>query len=128
MAEQLVTVARYSTAFEARLAKAELEAFDLDAVLADEETVDINWLWSNAIGGVKLRVRESDCAEARSVLAMESAEVADPAVSCPVCGNADTRYCGDRRGSFLTWLLLGVPVIPALRRRVCDSCGHKWKP
>jgi hypothetical protein len=42
MPEQLVTVGRYNTAFEANLVKAELQAFDVDAILADDNAVSMN--------------------------------------------------------------------------------------
>lgn len=128
--EQLITVGTYSTAYEANLVKAKLEAFDVDAVLADDNAVNTNWLWSNAIGGVKVRVPESQIDEARRV--MESA-MSDPAglpesaIVCPACGSSKSHHFLDKRGSFLTWLLLGMPLLPAFSRRVCDDCAAKWK-
>ena len=53
MPEQLVTIGTYSTSYEANLVKSELEAFDVDAFLADDNTVNMNWLWSNALGESK---------------------------------------------------------------------------
>ena len=130
MPEQLVTVGTYSTPYEANLVKAELEAFDVDAVLADDNTVGMNWLWSNMLGGVKVRVPESEIDEARRVLGLESGEAPESAESagiCPVCGSAKSQAFVDKRGSFLTWLVIGVPVFPALSRRVCDECGARFK-
>jgi hypothetical protein len=130
MPEQLVIVGRYSTACEANLVKAELEAFDVDAVLADDNTVNTNWLWSNAIGGVKVRVPESEIDEALRIMELAAGDPADApesAIVCPACGSSKSHYWLDKRGSFLTWLLLGLPVLPAFSRRVCDDCGVKWK-
>jgi hypothetical protein len=130
MPEQLVTVGRYGTPFEANLVKGELEAFEVDAVLADDNAVGINWLWSNMLGGVKVRVPESELDEARLVLSLESGEApefVESAGICPACGSTNSHAFVDKRGSFLTWLLIGVPVIPALQRRICDDCGAKFK-
>jgi hypothetical protein len=125
-----VTVGTYSTAYEANLVRSELEAFDIDAVVADDNAIRMNWLWSNAIGGVKVRVPESEMAEARRVMNLEAAESADPpdaAIVCPACGSHRSHYFPDKRATFLTWLLLGLPVIPVFAKRVCDDCGTKWK-
>ena len=90
MPEQLVTVGTYSTPYEANLVKSELEAFDIDAVLADDNAININWLWSNALGGVKVRVPESEMAEAHRVMDLESGDATDSpesAIVCPACGS-----------------------------------------
>jgi hypothetical protein len=132
MPDQLVTIGSYSTPYEASLVRGELEAFNIDATLADENTVSINWLWSNALGGVKVQVPESEVAEALGVLRTGESDEPDgqdmpQATLCPVCGSADTHYYLDKRGSFLTWLVLGIPVMPAISKRECAGCGHKWK-
>lgn len=126
MPDQLVTIGSYSTGYEASLVRAELEAFDIDASLADADTIGVNWLWSNALGGVKVQVPESEVEEARRVLATQSDD-APEGIACPHCGSADTHYFLDKRASFLTWLVLGIPIFPALSRCTCGGCGFKWK-
>ena len=132
MPEQWITVGSYSTPYEAGLAMAELQSFDLDATLKDDNAIHINWLWSNALGGIKLQVPESELGDALRVLAAEPAvePADDPSepVICPKCGGSRTGFFLDRRGCFLTWLVLGIPVLPAFPRRVCDDCGKRWKP
>ena len=125
MPDHLVTIGAYSTPYEANLVRAELEAFNIDVTLADDETIAVNWLWSNALGGVKVQVPESEVEEARRLLAAEPE--AQDATLCPHCGSADTHYTLEKRASFLTWLLLGLPVVPAFSRTSCAACGFKWK-
>jgi len=130
MPDQLVTVGTYSTDYEANLVRAELEAFNIDAVLADDNAIHMNWLWSNAIGGVKVRVPESELAEARRVMNLANGDGADSpeaAMICPLCGSHNSHSFVDKRGTFLSWLLLGVPVIPVSAKRICDDCGSEWK-
>lgn len=132
MPDRLVTIASYSTPYEASLARGELEAFDIDANLADENAVRINWLWSNALGGVKVQVPECEVKAALGILGTKQGDEPDgpdagQAAICPSCGSAHTHYYLDKRGSFLTWLVLGIPVIPAFSRRVCSDCKHKWR-
>ena len=132
MPDRLVTIGSYSTPYEASLVRGELEAFDIDATLADVNAVSVNWLWSNLLGGVKVQVPQSEVEQALRVLAAEWSDEPDgqdaPEVTtCPSCGNSNTHFFLDKRGAFLTWLILTVPVIPAFSRRACADCGFKWK-
>ena len=60
MSEKLTIIASFSHPFEAHLAKGKLESEGIEAYIADENIVGINWLYSNLVGGVKLKVREDD--------------------------------------------------------------------
>jgi hypothetical protein len=55
-----VTLGRFRDLLEALLAKSILDSADIECFLADENTIRMNWLWSNLIGGVKLWVRPED--------------------------------------------------------------------
>lgn len=130
----LVTIGSYSTPYEANLVRSELEAFEVDAILVDVYTVSINWLWSNALGGIKVQVPESEANEAQRILEMQpdnepdEQDLAEVVVFiCPVCGSANIHYFLDKRGAFLTWLILGIPVIPPISKMACADCGSKWK-
>lgn len=134
MPETLVTVGTYSTSYEANLVRGELEAFEFHANLLDSSTIDVNWLWSNALGGVKVQVPESEFAEACQILESEPSDTealpdtaGTPAPACPHCGSLHTDYYLDKRGSFLTWLILGVPLVPAASKRVCTECQSRWR-
>jgi len=129
MTEGLVRVGSYSTLYEANLVKSELESFGIEGQLRDVGAIGANWLWSNALGGIKVQVPESQADEARLILEAEpEGEIDAPAAEvCPGCGGGHTHYYLDKRGSFLTWLILGVPVVPAFSRMVCADCGRKWK-
>jgi len=129
MPDRLVTIGTYSTAHEAYLVRSELEAFGVDAVLADDNVIRLDWLYSNLLGGVKVRVPNSMIQEARAILDAERDDVAippDEIVVCPACGSAHTGPFLDRRGACLTWLLIGIPLIFPRWRNACNECGHKW--
>ena len=51
MAGKLVTIARFDLAGQAHIAKNALESVGIKSVLADEQTVAMDWLLANAIGG-----------------------------------------------------------------------------
>lgn len=65
----LVTAAAFNTIHEAYLAKSILEGAGITAFIADEYTIGVNWLWANAVGGVKVQVAEADVEEAEKLLA-----------------------------------------------------------
>jgi hypothetical protein len=65
---RLTTVASFDTAAKAGLARDTLAAAGIQAVLNDSEIVAAEWLISNAVGGVKLQVREEDAGRAAAVL------------------------------------------------------------
>ncbi len=68
MYRRLVTVASFDTPFEAAVAKLHLENEGIQAFLADEAMVNTAWHFGAAIGGVKLRVAETDVAHAERIL------------------------------------------------------------
>ena len=94
-------VAWFSTIGEAESARSALDAAGIDVWIADDNFVSVNWLYSNAVNGVKLCVREEDAEEAAAVLAnaaQETDEVleepaetleADDVIRCPECGGTD---------------------------------------
>ena len=128
-----VVVRSFSKPYEAHLACSALQAAGIDAGLADEHLVSANWMYSNAVGGVKVLVPPELAGAARQVL--ENTAVSEPTTtadsrpmpSCPRCGAVDLKATTHgQRPSFLTWLLLGFPLVPVLRRTLCLSCGHTF--
>lgn len=73
----LVTVAKNLAPDEARLAQTLLETAEIESWLADEATVQMNWLLMNAVGGVKVRVRAADAERAREIFNQELGQVSD---------------------------------------------------
>lgn len=62
------TIISFTYPHEAHLVKAILESEGIKVVMKDELTVQVNNFYSNAIGGVKLMVKDSDYAYAYQVL------------------------------------------------------------
>ena len=50
------------------MAKSILDSAGIESFLADENVISMNWLYSNALGGVKLQVRNADAAIASDLL------------------------------------------------------------
>jgi hypothetical protein len=76
MNDELVTIATFDNTVQANLVRNQLAAAGIRATLVDEHTVGMNWMLSNAIGGVKLIVREEDYDDAAKILADPGADQA----------------------------------------------------
>ncbi|NJC87171.1 MAG: DUF2007 domain-containing protein [Desulfuromonas sp.] len=131
MPDKLVTIATFSTPLDANMAKSALESADIPVFIADEFTIGINWLYSNALGGVKVQVPESLACEARGVLSSQietpTTDESSAGQTCPQCNSEVIEDFLDKRGSFLTWLLLGIPLLLPSKKKRCRDCGHVWK-
>ena len=91
----LITIARYSFPFDAHISKAQLDAEDIPSFIADEHTVNMQWMYSNAMGGVRLQVPEEYAEKATTILAGDRsdelmAEQGGDFDKCLSCGSSDT--------------------------------------
>ncbi len=66
--DDLITLATFGNELEAQVARTKLESDGIEAFVADDVTLRMNGFWSAALGGVKLRVRRRDEAEAKRSL------------------------------------------------------------
>jgi DNA-directed RNA polymerase subunit RPC12/RpoP len=66
--EKFVTVLTGTFGYEIAVVRGRLEAEGITCFVQDELTVQVNPLYSNAIGGVKLQVKESDLNQAIEIL------------------------------------------------------------
>lgn len=131
MSDLLATVGTYSFPAEAHIARTKLEAEGIYAVVQDEYTIGMNWLYSGALGGVKVLVPEPELARARRILGEAEPDAAAssraPWGRCPKCGEAEIKYQAQGRlGTLLTYLLLGLPLLFPKRELCCRSCGFCW--
>lgn len=97
-------MARYTTVGEAEAARSALAAAGIDAWLGDENIIAIDWLYSQAVGSVKVLVRSEDLEQAREIVSSAAtmpplsppAPAPEPAPEperprCPECGSLDAR-------------------------------------
>ena len=92
MSETFVTVARFQYSSEAQIVKGRLEADGIEVFLRDNITIDTDPLVSNAIGGVKLKVRAEDEKEAKKILRSIKVYAVDDdgnPIRCPNCNKQE---------------------------------------
>jgi rubredoxin len=131
-----VAVASFSQPVEAHLARTKLESEGIPCVVGDENLIRVDWLLSNAVGGVKLMVPRSEVERARDalrprprlVVVAERGEPSDGDLICPRCRSDDVYYSRyNRRIAGVFILLLGFLIPWRDRRWACTQCGYEWK-
>ena len=63
-----IVLRRYRNMPEAFVAKSLLEDAGIESFLQDDNVVRMDWFWSDAIGGIKLVVRQKDAEESEKLL------------------------------------------------------------
>jgi hypothetical protein len=82
-------IGRYQYSSEAFIYKGKLESNGVEVFIRDNNTIDSNPLYSNAIGGIKLFVKNEDVDKAKEVLSEISAFSLDDnnqLIQCQKCG------------------------------------------
>lgn len=141
--ENLATVASYCFPTEAHIAAAKLESEGIWSFVADERMVNVNWLYSNAIGGVRLQVREFDIKKAVRILNATVKNTEDLTYNkekCPQCNSTNIKY--ERFNLrlvfgfwFVSFLFIGSYTVGAAgillpffkHKWKCNACGYEWK-
>jgi len=68
MMNNQIQIAAFSFPHEAHMAKASLEAANIPALIADEYTINMDWFYSNALGGVRLFVPIEHATQAKAII------------------------------------------------------------
>ena len=135
MTDHLITVERFRDLHEALLAQGKLESAGIESFLADGNIVRADWLWSNAVGGLRLQVRANDALSARELLhepapeAFTEEEVGEVYAQphCPRCDSIDIRFeTLDHFWTYGFWLVTGFPVPIRKQNWKCHACGSEW--
>lgn len=126
----MIVIARFSFPHEAHIARASLEAAEIRSEIRDEHTVNMQWLYSNAVGGVRLLVEDSNVEAAMEILqadfsaALQDAYEDEPKDICPECGSDQlSPHTKGKKPAFVAFLLLGFPLFFYKHGYICDKCG-----
>ena len=124
-----VVIRRFRDMPAALLGKSILDSAGIESFLSDQNTIRMDWLWSNALGQLRLWVRQEDAQAATELL---DQQVVDDfpvdgvgefkQIHCPACNSLDVNYV-ETSGKTL---LLGSPDISEPTHWTCNSCNHQW--
>jgi len=136
MEPTFVTIAVFTYSAEAGIIKGRLDAEGIETFLFDNLTIDTDPLVSNAIGGVKLKVRKENEAEARKILATINEYSLDDSgeeINCPNCGASEIHYFSNVTDikslfAFLFGFLFGTLPFYTKYKYSCEVCKHKFNP
>lgn len=126
-----IVVQSFSFPYEAQIAKTQLEAAGIPARIENEHTINMDWLYSNALGGVRLLVLEGDSEEARTLLAQDFSQELQQqfglSENCPNCGSSNIQpYTEGKRPAYLVFLLFGFPLFFYKNGMKCQRCQYFW--
>lgn len=130
----LVMVRRFRDLPEAMLAQGKLQSQELDCFLGDDNTVRIDWLWSNLLGGVKLLVDAENEEKALRILDEPipteidfegGTEYLQP--RCPNCKSLDINFEEVYKPIAYASLIVNFPLPVQRKGWICQNCGHTWE-
>lgn len=133
----LKTIASYTDLPLAELAKAKLESEGVECHLQNNFHIGINWLYSQALGGIKVQVREDETEIAKHILEkdessyLENEQIIFPDITendiCSKCGSSNLELIKYSRISAALIMLTQLPLIFWGKRYKCKDCGNKMK-
>jgi hypothetical protein len=130
----LVILRKFRDLPEALIAKGALESAGIECFLGDDMTIRMDWLWSDALGGIKLLVRKEDADGAQQLLDQGIPEGFDvkgvgkyKQPRCPYCQSLHISFEDLNKPVAYTSILIGVPIPLSRRRWKCQSCGRTWQ-
>jgi hypothetical protein len=132
----LITFKTFDNAIDAHILKIKLESEGIVCFLFDENIVSVNPLYSNLVGGIKLKINEEDIPHAKNiVLELEETPLTtedNEIIACPKCqstkiesGYKSMRSIGAVLSAIVSFLLL---IFPIYRKTVykCLECGNEF--
>lgn len=126
----MITLRSFDNYFLANITLTKLQDAGVECYLKDENTVTIDPILSNAIGGIKLVVKETDAADAKQLLQQFDEEYLK-SVKCPKCSATEITLVTKPGASnyitaIFTWLFSSYAVA-AESIYQCGKCGYESK-
>lgn len=132
-----ITVKTFDNIIDAYILKNRLETDNIECFIQDENTVSIDPLLSNAVGGIKLKVQEKDYAKAFEIIQeLENKPFEDRdgnIIVCPNCGSnqlyKDFNSIQDFKSLISALFSLVLSIFPVYLNKVfrCKKCDTEFK-
>jgi hypothetical protein len=111
-----------------------LDSAGIESFLVDDNLIGLDWFYSNAVGGIKLLVRQEDADTANKLLDQNvpakfnvegMGEFEQP--RCPRCQSSDVAFDGLDKHITYGLLFFSLPIPITNKGWKCHACGHTWK-
>jgi hypothetical protein len=134
MEPQFALIGIYQYSSEAIIFKGKLESEGITVYMHDNITIDTDPLISNAIGGVKLFVRQEEVEKAQGILSQVSNYSVDndhQLICCPKCGQNKVLYLTSITSlkslmSFLFGFILNIFPFYIQYKYRCEACKFEF--
>jgi len=132
----LITFKTFDNSIDAHILKIKLESEGITCFLFDEHMVSVNPLYSQLIGGIKLKINEEDLTHASNIVhELEQTPYTtedNRAITCPKCNS--THIKSGYKSMKSVWAVLSAIVsfllliFPIYRKDVykCLDCGNEF--
>jgi hypothetical protein len=131
---KVVMIRRYRDMPAASIAKSILDSAGVECYLSDENVIRMDWPISNALGGIKLLVREEDAEVGGNLLDQGVPEKFDvegvgeyEQPRCPRCQSMDVFLDELYRRIAYPSLLVSLPIAVDHKGWNCHACGFEWQ-
>lgn len=146
--DHLVTAIRFVYPNELGIPRSLLESEGIECFVRDELTISVDPFYSNAIGGIKLQVRESDAQRATDILTKggfinenrketcletkAETRLSDGS-TCPYCSSAEVVRKNNFSGkipalaSILSTIVISQPIVFFRKTYHCMDCGKDFR-
>jgi DNA-directed RNA polymerase subunit RPC12/RpoP len=128
-------IRRYQYSSEAIIFKGKLESEGISVFIRDNNTVDTYPLYSNAVGGVKLFVKNDDFIKANEILSQVSEYSLDEMnqlVNCPKCNGKQIKMITSIKDiktliAFIFSMLFVLMPFYSKHTYRCNTCSFEFK-
>src|SRR5579863_6208185 len=141
MLEELVTITKFLSLGEAKLAQGKLVSAGISAFVCDENMHAMNWHMGMALGGIRLQVPDSQVVRALEVLddfepepvnaAMEDEDDLEEVACCPECESLEIREVTNSNPRQITLWSAAIPFpeppAQVIHHWKCLACGYQWR-
>jgi DNA-directed RNA polymerase subunit RPC12/RpoP len=130
--EKFTFLRRFQYSSEAIIYQGKLESQGIEVFLRDNNIVDSNPLYSNAVGGVKMFVKTEDFDKANEVLDEVSLYAVDDdnqPVKCQECGAEQVEMETTIRSWKTLWNVIWLGFLALLfekQKYKCQKCNHEF--
>ena len=132
--EKFTLLRRFQYSSEATIYQGKLESQGIEVFMRDNNIVDSNPLYSNAVGGVKMFVKTEDFDKANEILgdvSLYSVDDENQLMKCTECGAEKVDMVTSIKDwksffSFVMFIILYIAPFSTKHKYKCESCNYEF--